>query len=157
MKKLEASYTVEAAFVISGLCILIGSVLMLAFFVHDYCVLVSIADEAALYGSLCEGRKLIPEQGMVDFEALISHKAVPAQEACAIEYERMKNQLLCVTVDEFSMKSTGIDKHVQVAIQAHYFILGKKLNVHISADMPVITSKDIPRRPGVKGGGKNEY
>lgn len=61
-KRLEASYTIEAAFILPLTFALLYGILFLGFYLHDYTVIQQCAGEGAFYGA---GQTEIPSEGEI--------------------------------------------------------------------------------------------
>ncbi len=147
MKQYRGSFTVEASFIISWFCLLIGTVILLAFYIHDYVVICAVADEAAVHASLSLGRYFLTDSGETDITALLEERDVPMTLVYEWAYQRMERSLLCVSVDTFQINESKWADKVEVSAIGSCRLAGIPVQFKIISEAPVINSQSLSRRP----------
>ncbi len=106
--KLNASYTVEAAFILPLVFALLYGIIFLGFYLHDHTIMQQCAWESAFYGS---GQLETPDKSEID------------------EYlrERLKDRLLVSIVSQIHIEQEGDEVTVELAGKASVLNFARKL------------------------------
>lgn len=154
MKTYKASFTVEATFIVSWFCLLIGSVIMLTFYIHDHVVLGAVADETAVCAALSLGRYYLADTQETDIAALLDGREVPLTRVYERAFQRMERELLCVTVETFSIQEDAWTDKVSVYAAGTWRIAGVPIRFAVTSEAPVISSESFSRSlEGEEGSG----
>lgn len=145
-KILRGSYTVEGTVIVSFICIIVGIVVMMGFFVHDYAVMQSTADELAVMGSLWSGRYVSPEYKEVDYEALKQKQVTDLKTIEAKGYALLDERLLCGNVQSIAVSKQLFGHCIQVEICTDFELGHYSFDYTVLGESNVFDSRDLPRR-----------
>lgn len=150
----RGSYTVEGTVIISTICFIVGLVVLLGFFCHDWAVIKSTADCLAMEGSLWNGRYLQPDIREIDYEAMKQNNHSDLHMLEESGYRDLQSKLFCGKVKDIMVSKSILGREVQVDIAAKFNIFKWEIPCTVSARSIAFFSDDLPRQKKIEQGGE---